>query len=56
MCPFFDPCMAAGFVCWLVSCLINVPAICKCILGTDLLKKLYVQELQPSTPLDGSVN
>ena len=25
-----------------VGCLLNVPATCNCILGTDLLRQLYV--------------
>ena len=29
-------------VCLLVGCLINVPATCECISGTDLLRKVYV--------------
>ena len=27
---------------WLLACLLNVPAICKCISGTDLLRQFYV--------------
>ena len=30
------------FVCWLVGWLLNVPATCECISGTDLLRQLYV--------------
>ena len=29
-------------VCLLVGCLLNVPATCGCISGTDLLRQLYV--------------
>ena len=27
---------------WLVACLLNVPATCECISGTDLLRQFYV--------------
>ena len=27
---------------WFVGCLLNVPAACKCISGTDLLRQFYV--------------
>ena len=31
-----------SLVCLLVGWLLNVPAICECISGTDLLRQLYV--------------
>ena len=31
-----------GGVCWLVACLLNVPATCECISGTDLFRQIYV--------------
>ena len=35
--PGFDSCVCRGlFVGWLVGWLLNVPATCECILGTDL--------------------
>ena len=30
-------------VCWLVGWLLNVPATCECISGTDLIRQFYVQ-------------
>ena len=29
-------------VCWLLACLLNVSATCKCISGMDLLRQLYI--------------
>ena len=31
-----------NFTCWLVACLLNVPATCECISGTDLRRQFYV--------------
>ena len=40
--PLAKGCVAAGVVCLLVGWLLNVPATCKCISGTDLLRQFYV--------------